>query len=393
MAPSAVTDAARFDAAATRQKLLRRGLLKNNFLPYLYRPFDLRWIYWEPETKLLDEKRSDYVPHVQSGNIWLVAVQQNRKDFDPPIALTQVGSLHLIERGANLFPLTLYPVGKAAKLFGGESGGPKPNLSAQAVAYLQGIGFTDMPAAAECLFHHILAVLHSPEYRTENAGALRQDWPRIPLPAARAALESSAALGRRIAALLDVTQSVKGVTSGKINPELKTIGLITKRGQNARDTQINDADDLAVTAGWGNPGRAGITMPARGKAVRRDFTPEELSAMHSQPEPPEDIGAVESFGGATFDVYLNDRVYWRNIPAAVWEYTLGGYQVIKKWLSYREKKMLHRPLRADEARYITEISRRIAAIILMQKQLDENYQRVAAHACDRPKTCNAGGNV
>jgi hypothetical protein len=34
----------------------------------------------------------------------------------------------------------------------------------------------------------------------------------------------------------------------------------------------------------------------------------------------------------------------------VWDYTIGGYQVIKKWLSYREHKLLVRPLTTDEAR-------------------------------------------
>jgi hypothetical protein len=28
--------------------------------------------------------------------------------------------------------------------------------------------------------------------------------------------------------------------------------------------------------------------------------------------------------------------YWRNVLARVWGYYIGGYQVIKKWLSYRE---------------------------------------------------------
>jgi hypothetical protein len=30
-------------------------------------------------------------------------------------------------------------------------------------------------------------------------------------------------------------------------------------------------------------------------------------------------------------------------------YTLGGYQVIKKWLSYRERAVLRRALKPDEA--------------------------------------------
>ncbi len=37
------------------------------------------------------------------------------------------------------------------------------------------------------------------------------------------------------------------------------------------------------------------------------------------------------------DIVLNDAVCWRNVLEAVWDYTFGGYQVVKKWLSYREK--------------------------------------------------------
>ena len=145
-------------------------------------------------------------------------------------------------------------------------------------------------------------------------------------------------------------------------PEFKAIGLIT----HVEGKQINDADDLAVTAGWGNPGRGGITMPARRRRPAAASTPRTNS------QTPAGAGARPRC-----DIYLNDNVYWRNIPAAVWEYTLGGYQVIKKWLSYREHKMLGRPLRAEEARYVTEMARRIAAILLMQPALDENYRAVS----------------
>ena len=51
-----------------------------------------------------------------------------------------------------------------------------------------------------------------------------------------------------------------------------------------------------------------------------------------------------------------------------------------KWLSYREHKILGRPLRADEARYVTEMARRIAGILLLQPVLDENYRNVKAHS-------------
>ena len=66
------------------------------------------------------------------------------------------------------------------------------------------------------------------------------------------------------------------------------------------------------------------------------------------------------------------------MPEKVWDYTIGGYQVIKKWLSYREHELLGRALTADEAREVTRMAARIAALILLQPELDANYQRVKA---------------
>jgi hypothetical protein len=66
----------------------------------------------------------------------------------------------------------------------------------------------------------------------------------------------------------------------------------------------------------------------------------------------------------------------------VWEYTLGGYQVNKKWLSYRERPLLGRSLTVEEARYVGEMARRIAAIVLLGPALDENYRAVKASTFD-----------
>ena len=49
------------------------------------------------------------------------------------------------------------------------------------------------------------------------------------------------------------------------------------------------------------------------------------------------------------------------------------HQVIKKWLSYRERELLGRALTTDEAREVMNIARRIAAILLLEPALDANY--------------------
>ncbi len=131
------------------------------------------------------------------------------------------------------------------------------------------------------------------------------------------------------------------------------------------------------------------TMPGQGSLVERDYTHEELAAIEQGAEA---LGitldeALTQLGRATCDVYLNDRAFWRNVPEGVWNYYLGGYQVIKKWLSYRERgtderPVLGRDLRPEEARYVTEMVRRIAAILLLQPRLDENYQAIKQNTFD-----------
>jgi hypothetical protein len=81
--PSVMTDSARFPARATRDRLLRRGFKRDSIVRYMYRPLDVRWLYWEPETKLLDEKREEYLPHISPSNLWIEARQkQTMAKFD-----------------------------------------------------------------------------------------------------------------------------------------------------------------------------------------------------------------------------------------------------------------------------------------------------------------------
>jgi hypothetical protein len=340
IAPGAMASTARFQAEQTRDYLRKRQFKTEYVVPFCYRPFDLRWLYWEPETKLLDEKRSEYFPHVRGEQPWLITQQMPRREWSKPQMVAHMGCLDLMDRGASCFPLYLH----APSLLDAES--KKPNASEALHRYCDALAVE--PAH---VFFNSLAAMHAPAYARENSGALRQDWPRIPLPATAAALHSSAELGRQVAALLDIEQPVPGVNVSPIRPELRDIGVLT-----AASGQLDpNAGDLDLTAGWGHGGKGGVTMPGKGKAVARP-------------------------GESSYDIYLNGKAFWSNIPSAVWEYTLGGYQVIKKWLSYREKALLGRGLTKEEARHVTDMARRIAALLLMGPALDANYETVKREA-------------
>ena len=119
---------------------------------------------------------------------------------------------------------------------------------------------------------------------------------------------------------------VPGVTTGTLRPEVAAIAVpATADGRNMV------GDDFALTAGWGHFGTGDAVMPGQGRISERPYTQDERAALGD---------ALHTRGETTFDIYLNGNAYWCNVPAAVWRYKLGGYQVLKKWLSYRERGVL-----------------------------------------------------
>ncbi len=347
--PTAMRNPREYDAREVRDALLvDGGPIESNFIPYAYRPFDKRWIYWESREKLVDRPRPEYKPHVFQGNLWLVTQQKPRRDWSCPQVISSLGCIDIMDRSASCIPAWLHDEGLGIA----DGKHRRPNLSPAARRYLDRLG-----VGVEDLFHHVLSVLHDPAYREANSGALRMEWPRIPLPGwpdgdvdgAADELTASAARGRELASLLDSDRPVPGVTEGTPRPEIAVVGVpSTVDGGNMVD------DDFALTAGWGHFGQGEAVMPGQGRVVERSYTADETAKLG---------GAVSVLGGKTFDVYLNDRAYWRNVPAAVWDYKLGGYQVLKKWLSYREEKVLGRSMLPEEVQHFTDTARRIGGIL------------------------------
>jgi hypothetical protein len=373
-------DAARFDAIKARKKVTEAEEYQPDHLRrYALRPFDTRWCYFSSVRPLWNEPRPTLWAQCWKGNKFLmsrpagVASPEGVPLFCTPL----LGDNDFLRGHAYYFPLRLRAVSPNKKKkddgngeFGSilheaapgyDAGGAKTtaNLSPAARDYLAKLGIkhpdADEPTAA-LLWMHALAIGYAPAYLTENTDGIRQDWPRIPLPNTKAALLASAELGRQVAALLDTETPVPGVDAGKIRPELMKIAVVTRL--------TNETLNLALTAGWGHVGKGGVTMPGKGRLETRGFAADEP--------------ASPLLGNSTHDVFLNGETCWRNVPEQVWDFTLGGYQVMKKWLSYREHALLGRALTPDEAREVTHMARRIAALLLLQPELDRNYQAVKA---------------
>lgn len=310
-----------------------------------------------------NEPRPDLVDQHWAGNGFLHVRRFGRRPEErvPVYFGTALPELHLMDPDIVSIPLR-----RRMTLMGIEH--EEANLSDPARSYLAGLGYSDLdadPNSARIIWLHALAICYSGAWLAENGDAIRTGFPRVPLPANVERLRASAELGALLAALLDPDIPVGGVTAGTIRAELREVSVISRSGGGALDLAKSE---LALTAGWGHAGREGVTMPGKGKTVTR-----------AAPELPPLLGAK------THDVYLNEVAYWANVPEKIWDYTIGGYQVMKKWLSYRERSLLGRDLRIDEAEYVTEMARRIAAILLMTKSLDENYLACNANAWPWPK--------
>ncbi|HEX6122648.1 MAG TPA: type ISP restriction/modification enzyme, partial [Ktedonobacterales bacterium] len=346
-APMLMTDASRYEAKATRRELLRTsGFREDRLIRVAYRPFDDRWMYWEGTTKLLDEKRADFFKDVEffdevelgpdikapSDRVFLIANASSRRDGAHSYVADKFVSLDLMDRNALCFPLMthLSLMGQATAV---------ANLSVPLLSLAQREWhYASDHELARDMFWHTLATLRSPQYYEENKTYLMQDWPRIPLPATRAHLEASAALGRRVGDLL--------------RPDVRfTAGEgVRALGQPRRvDGGQFGPEDFTVTVRYGGVGRY---------------------------EPPS--------GDSPARLWWNDRAYWDDVPPAVWAFTLGGYPVVKKWLDYRHSEKLRRPLRVEEVRYVREMVQRIATLLALGPTLDESYAATKAATLELP---------
>lgn len=363
-------NAARFDARRARTKALASSFSPDNVAHYFARPFDIRHAYYTDVRPIWNEPRPDLWAQFSAGNRFLVSRPSGVANPEGvPIIFTRCLGDNDAQRGHSYYlPFENITPGK-----GMLPASKSANLSSKARAYLSHLGLpnpdTDAKAQA-AIWHHALAIGFSPDYLSDNADGLTIDWLRIPLPDDKTLLTQSADLGAKVAALLDTEQTLDGVTSGAVADHLKVLGLIS-------------ANDLRVAAGWGSKDSKGRVNPGRGKSELRAWTNAEKTAMAPGFAA---LGLTEAHAlgllGKAVDVYLNETTFWRAIPEAVWNYHIGGYQVLKKWLSYREEDLLGRHLTKNEAQEVTGMVRRMAALVLLAQELDTNYAAVKGSTYD-----------
>ena len=351
--PELAKPRARYDPAAVWRGLRAgSGFDEARVVSYLLFPLDLRWLYYEPTAKFLNEALREFGDNVR-GNEFLITVPQPRRVSETrPILARTLVDLHVHDRGSVCFPRE----SSAGALMTAR----EANLSAPALRALSGAwGMTADAEGARRLvgqmFRCALAILHAPRYQDDHQDALAQDWAHLPVPKDRALFGRLARVGEKIAILLDPMGDAEPVAREILGQDrLRALGVLRRT-----DGAPVAAEDLAVTVTYYGP--------ARGDWRQRAYREEEATAP--------------AWGPSTGDLHINPEVYLSNVPEAVWRYELGGYPVIKKWLGYRHAgRAAGRPLTLPEARHLRSMVQRLAALLVLHEEMDALYEKTAADA-------------
>ena len=317
-----------------------------------YRPFDTRWVYFD--TDKVERSREKVMQHFTGkDNIGLMLNRQIEKgEFTHCFLYQHICDGHSLSvKEINyVFPLYLYP--EQGSLNNGFACRPnidpaqlhtlckqtglayRPEPDAEAQTQPQSslrpkevpVGKTskaktdaaDSNAAQpdsftpETLLDYIYAVLHSPAYRRRYAEFLKSGFPRIPNPENRSEFLRLAAIGSELRQWHTLQ-----------HPKADIACFITAFDSPEPDMQVD----------------------------KPRYTPDS--------DPPE-----------TGSVYWNKTTCIRKVPAAAWQFYIGGYQPAQKWLKDRKGQTLT----AAGIEHYQKIILALTRTVELMQQIDEAAQ-------------------
>lgn len=154
-----------------------------------YRPFDLRWIYYD--SHMVDWGREKLMYNFLRGdNIGLVCVRQVKtsKNFQHVFVANSIVESTLISNRTSeidyVYPLYLYKNGERIV-----------NLNADVVRAVEGIVGVTTP---EDMFDYVYAMLRSVVYCQKFSNLLKRDFPRVPYPKDAKQFTALVSLGREL---------------------------------------------------------------------------------------------------------------------------------------------------------------------------------------------------
>jgi predicted helicase len=293
-----------------RQAVRQDKDLEKSFSRCLYRPFDIRSIFYHKA--VIERSRLEVMRHLQNSNLALVCPRRVETvgTWQHILCSTDVVehvavSLKTID---SAFPLYLYPAEGEMQFDGGQR---RSNLNPEFIKDVSeklglkfmadGKGDLEQTFGPEDIFNYAYAVFHSPTYRTRYAEFLKMDFPRLPLTSDKELFKALAGKGS----------------------ELVSLHLMESPALNNHIT---------------------------GYPVTGSNTVEKVSYDDNNQR-----------------VQINKTQYFEGIPPEVWEFHIGGYQVAEKWLKDRKG----RTLTYDELIHYQKVMVALKETMWLMEEIDE----------------------
>jgi len=274
--PYNLKDKSNWNLKKARGKVRNDKDWENSFAQILYRPFDIKWIFYHDE--LVERSRRNVMQHMAKDNLGLILP----KRVETKIPWYHVLCTNRIVEHVSVslktidyvFPLYLYPNPDQKDLdsYLDKTKGKKTNINKKILTALSGAH--KIKPTPEHTFYYIYAVLFSNMYRAKYAEFLKTDFPRVPFTKDEHLFRKMAEYGKQLADL-HLMQSTE-----LDSPVIKFQGSGDKR-----------VDKIQYS-----------------KKDRR--------------------------------VTINAEQYFEGLTESVWQYQIGGYQVCDKWLKDRKGKTL-----------------------------------------------------
>lgn len=374
----------RFDPEMARQIAITEGYSEKNIRRYAFKPFDDRWCYYTVTRPIWNDPRPKLVEWQHRCGDFVIARPKRIGGLagTPAYYSRFVGDCDLLHGYAYFFPVLVPKAGKNDL---------RPNLSRKICDYLSLLGYVDSASNSDVgwiVWWHALAMTYSAAYLAENGTGIDVGYPRIPFPwpneesgispkdAGNLLLESMK-IGGSVSKLLDTEARVEGVTTGDGSVREEFVGMGELIPVNKEAMPSNNPDNIALR-GWGRQNKRDAILPESGPILQRRYSQSERASIERGTlERGLHVGAAYGvLGDTTYDVYLNEDWCWQNVPATVWNYVIGGYPVLRKWLSYRDTSVTGRALNRNELDYFTQMVRRLAALRLLEPSLNRIYARI-----------------
>jgi predicted helicase len=276
-----------------------------------YRPFDNRWIYYNP--KIIEKGDSKYptLRHMLRRNVALLSARiQATGVFDAVFVSKYLVEMKTAEssRSCTVFPLFL-ATDAESQLDGLSGEGVALNLNRNILtSWAQKLGVKAsgrfrLPntLTPENVFSYTYAALHSPTYRNRYSEFLKTDFPRLPL-------------------------------TGNLDLAIE----LTKLGSQLTALHLMESPRLAIS----------IT----------EFV------GHQNPK-------IEKVAWSENTVWIDkaQTIGFKGVPKQVWDFHIGGYQVCHKWLKDRKG----RTLSDDDIEHYQKIVVALSETIRIMGEIDE----------------------